>query len=71
MHGVNGQGSQTYRALYTHLSAGGHGLGRLSRESLGQVANDAFELHDEHWRLWVVGIVVDLAANLVLVLACT
>lgn len=57
--------------ISTHLSAGGHGLRRLSRERLGQVPNDAFELHDEHWRLWVVGVVVNLAANLVLVLTCT
>lgn len=57
--------------IYSHLSAGGHGLRRLSRERLGQVPNNAFELHDEHWRLWVVGVVVNLAANLVLVLTCS
>lgn len=51
-----------------HLGAGGHGLRRLPRDSLGQVPDDTLELHDEHRRLRVVRVVVHLTANLILVL---
>lgn len=50
-----------------YLGAGGHSLGRLSRESLWQVPDDALELHDKHRRFRVVRVVVHLAANLILV----
>lgn len=52
-----------------YLNAGRHGLRRLARKGLRQVPHDAFHFHDEHGRLRVVGVVVNLAADLILVLA--
>lgn len=58
------------KVFFSDLSTRGHRLGRLPRERLGQVPDDAFHFHDEHGRFRVARIVIDLAADLVLVFTC-
>lgn len=59
------------KAPRPYLNASRHGPRRLPRDGLGQVPHDAFQLHDQHGRLRVVRVVVDLATDLVLVLTCS